>query len=55
MRVVARAEVLAAERALAQAAGQAQVTVPALGQVAVLVAERDLAQAAGQVQVTVSV
>ena len=53
MRVVARAEVLAAERALAQAAGQAQVTVPALGQVAVLVAERDLAQAAGQAQVTV--
>lgn len=40
MRVVARAEVLAAERALAQqAAGQAQVTVPALGQVVVPVGE----------------
>lgn len=36
---MARAEVLAAERALAQAAGQAQVTVPALGQVVVLVGE----------------
>ena len=39
MRVVARAEVLAAERALAQALGQAQVMALAQGQVVVPVGE----------------